>query len=273
MSMPGRLVLLGSPVAHSLSPLFQNAALAAAGIATTYDAIDVADADLERTVRALVATGAAGNVTIPYKERVATLCDVLTPIAARLGAVNTWWAEHGTLHGDNTDVGGFDDATIALLGDIPRGAKVAVLGAGGSARAVVAAVSAWPNASVAIWARTRSRADALLSLGPVGRTTVEEFMAHALRGADLVVNTTPIGMKDDQVPFNPGVLRAGAACLDLVYRRHGLTPFVQIARAQGRAASDGLQMLIGQGARSWQRWFGIEPDRDVMWRAIQAHRD
>ncbi|MBC7843217.1 MAG: shikimate dehydrogenase [Gemmatimonadaceae bacterium] len=273
MPMPGRLVLLGSPVSHSLSPLFQNAALAAAGIDARYDALDVATADLEHTLRALITAGAAGNVTIPYKERVASLCDVTTPIATRLGAVNTWWTENGMLHGDNTDVGGFDDAIMALLGDIPRGARVAVLGAGGSARAVLAAISAWPNAHVAIWARTPSRAHALVPLGPDGQTIVEEFMAHALRGADLVVNTTPIGMKDDQVPFNPGVLRAGAACLDLVYRGHGVTPFVQIARAQGRKAADGLQMLIGQGARSWHRWFGVTPDRDVMWRAIQAHRD
>ena len=95
-------------------------------------------------------------------------------------------------------------------------------------------------------------------------------MAHALRGADLVVNTTPIGMQDEQVPVNPGVLRTGAACLDLVYRRSGPTTFVKLARAQGRRADDGLAMLIGQGARSWQRWFGVSPDRDVMWRAVHA---
>ena len=271
MSHPGRLVLLGHPVAHSLSPVFQNAALAAAGIAATYVALDVTDAELEATLRTLVLAGAAGNVTIPHKERVATLCDTLAPIASRLGAVNTWWTENGRLHGDNTDVGGFDDAVIRLLGEIPRRAKVAVLGAGGSARAVVAAISAWPDASLAIWARTAARADALVALGPAGRTSVEEFMAHALRGADLVVNTTPIGMNDDQVPVNPGVLRTGAACLDLVYRRSGPTPFVELARAQGRRADDGLPMLIFQGARSWARWFGVAPDHDEMWRAVQRH--
>ena len=156
MSRPGRLVLLGHPVAHSLSPIFQNAALGAAGITTRYEALDVSYDALEPTLRALVRDGAAGNVTIPHKERVAQLCDTLTPLAARLGAVNTWWSVNGRLHGDNTDVGGFDDAVVHLLGNIPVGAKVAVLGAGGSARAVVAAVSAWSNAHVAIWARTMS---------------------------------------------------------------------------------------------------------------------
>jgi shikimate dehydrogenase len=160
---------------------------------------------------------------------------------------------------------------VHLLGKIPVGAKVAVLGAGGSARAVVAAISAWPQARVAIWARSTARADALVALGPAGATTVEEFMAHALRGADLVVNTTPIGMHDEQVPVNPGVLASGAACLDLVYRRSGPTPFVQLARAQGRRADDGLTMLVGQGARSWQRWFGLAPDISVMTRAARAH--
>jgi shikimate dehydrogenase len=272
MQHPGRLVLLGSPVAHSLSPRFQNAALIAAGIPARYEALDVTNAELEHTLRALVKEGAAGNVTIPHKERVAALCDVLTPIAAQLGAVNTWWSENDALHGDNTDVGGFDDAIISLLGEIPDGCRVAVLGAGGSARAVVAAIGNWSRSSVSIWARTVSRAEHLVALGPAGHTSVEEFMAHALRDADLVVNTTPIGMLDDQVPVNPGVLRAGTACLDLVYRADGPTAFVRLALAQGRRADNGLSMLIGQGARSWQRWFGIAPDRDAMWAAVRAQR-
>jgi shikimate dehydrogenase len=271
MGQPGRLVLLGHPVAHSLSPVFQNAALVAAGISARYEALDVTAGTLDSTLRALVREGAAGNVTIPHKERVAQLCDVLTPLASRLGAVNTWWTENGRLHGDNTDVGGFDDAVVSLLGRIPERCHVAVLGAGGSARAVVAAIGAWPGSRVAIWARTMSRAQALIGLGPPNRTFVEEFMAHALRGADLVVNSTPIGLNDDQIPVNPGVLRAGAACLDLVYRRAGPTPFVQLALAQGRRADDGLGMLIAQGARSWIRWFGIEPDRAVMSHAVATH--
>lgn len=265
MPRPSRLVLLGQPVSQSLSPQFQNAALQAAALNACYEAIDVSPRDLETTVRALAASGCAGNVTIPHKESFAALCDELTPLARRVGAVNTWWVEAGRLHGDNTDVGGFDDAVCALLGELPVGARIAVLGAGGSARAVVAAVSAWKECSVAIWARTVSRGNALLPLGPDGRTTVEEFMAKAVYGADLVVNTTPIGMHDEQMPVNPGVLRRGAACLDLVYRHGGTTPFVVAARANGRLADDGLSMLIAQGARSWSRWFGDRvPDRHVM---------
>ena len=274
MPRPGRLILLGRPVSQSLSPLFQNAALQAAGLAVRYEALEVRDDALDATLAALVTDGAAGNVTIPHKQRVATRCDVLTPLAARLGAVNTWWVESGRLHGDNTDVGGFDDAAVALMGELPRGMKITVLGAGGSARAVVAAIAGWPDCEVSIWARTPASAESLVELGPTGRTQVEGDMTQAVLGAGLVVNATPIGMRDEQVPVDPGLLREGAACLDLVYRRSGVTPFVQLARAQGRRADDGLQMLIAQGARSWERWFGdVVPDREVMWRSVSRERD
>lgn len=263
-------MLLGEPVSQSLSPLFQNAAIQAAGLHATYEAMAVGAADVASCLRSLVADGSAGNVTIPHKEQVASLCDVLTPLASRLGAVNTWWSENGLLHGDNTDVGGFDDAIIALLGEIPTHTRVAVLGAGGSARAVVAAINQWQRSSVAIWSRTMVRSESLVALGPRGRTTAEEFLANAIRDADIVVNTTPIGMRDEQIPVNPAVLRVGAACLDLAYRRTGPTPFVALARAQGRRAEDGLAMLIGQGARAFERWFDLVPDRSIMWAAVRA---
>lgn len=269
MPRPSRLVLLGQPVSQSLSPTFQNAGLRAADIPVSYDACDVDAARLPQILRELTAAGAAGNATIPHKEQVASLCDVLTPLARRLGAVNTWWTVNGALHGDNTDVGGFDDAIAALLGGIPSDMKVTVLGAGGSARAVVAAVSRWPRCTVAIWSRSAARADALVTLGPAEVTTVQESIMDAVRDAGLVVNTTPIGMRDDAVPIAPARLHPDAACLDLVYRRHGATPFVQRSRTHGLRADDGLRMLIAQGARSWRRWFdGVEPDRDVMWRAV-----
>ena len=269
MRAPVRLVLLGQPVSHSLSPVFQNAALEAAGLPARYEALDVSPSELAATLRTLANEGAAGNVTVPHKEQAAALCEHLTPLAARVSAVNTWWSVDGALHGDNTDVAGFDDAVLSLVGRIPVGARVAVLGAGGAARAAVAAVREWPGADLAIWSRTLDRAASLVALGPVGATRAEEFMAHALLGADLVVNATPIGLRDDGVPVNPGVLRRGAAVLDMVYRRDGATPFVQLARADGHPATDGLPMLIAQGAHAWARWFDVAPDREVMWRAVR----
>jgi shikimate dehydrogenase len=268
--LPERVVLLGQPVSHSLSPVFQNAAITAAGIKSVYSAIEVSPEALGATLRALADDGAAGNITIPHKEAAFALCDTLTPLAQRLGAVNTWWTDNsGNVHGDNTDVGGFDDAVVALLGNIPNNARVAIIGAGGSARAVVAAVSAWSNSRVAIWSRTAIRAHALVPLGPVGHTVVEAEMVNAMRDADLIVNTTPVGLLSDDLPFDLGHLRRDAVCIDLVYRRRGETPLVVASHAAGHRACSGLPMLIGQGARAFERWFGVAADRDAMWRALR----
>ncbi len=114
---PERLVLLGHPVAHSRSPQMHNAALAAAGIRARYEALDVAPEQFDSTVRELVREGAAGNVTIPHKERMYAACATLSPIARRVGAVNTWWVDDdGALSGDNTDVGGVHEAVRRLFG-------------------------------------------------------------------------------------------------------------------------------------------------------------
>lgn len=270
MRRPARLVLLGQPVAHSLSPVFQNAALKAAQIAAHYDVMGVNGEALRATMRELAATGAAGNVTIPHKERVAAIVDVISPLAAHVGAVNTWWTEDGLLHGDNTDVGGFDDAVVALIGKIPAHARVAILGSGGAARAAAVAIARWPDARLALWGRDADRARQLVALGPTGRTVLEDAMLNAVRHATLVVNATSIGLLDEQLPIEPALLADETACLDLVYRRDGATPWVRRAREQGRLATDGVQMLIGQGARSWASWFGVAPDRDVMLRALHA---
>lgn len=265
---PTRLVLLGHPVRHSLSPVFQQAALDAAGIPLRYTTLDVAPDALDATLDALVGEGAAGNATIPHKLAVHARCAVRTAVADRTGAVNCWWVADGRLHGDNTDVAGFDDAVRTLLGDVPSGARVALLGAGGAARAVAAAVCAWPGASLAIRNRSVGQAHAVAALGPAGRTRVEDDMHAALHDADLVVNATSLGLHDDD-PLNvdPATLRAGTACIDLVYRPD-VTPWVRRARAHGLPAIDGLAMLVGQGARAFERWFGRPADRDAMWRAL-----
>ncbi len=265
---PSRLVLLGHPVAHSLSPRIQNAALRAAGIALDYELLDVAPAGLAAALDALVHAGAAGNVTIPHKHAVAARCARLAPLAQRTGAVNTFWTEHGALVGDNTDVEGFDDAVRELLGELPRGADVALLGAGGAAAGVLAAIERWGNCRVRLYNRTVPRAEALAArfapFAAVAASSVE-----ALRGASLAVNATSVGLADERIPFDVDALPAGAAVLDLVYRA-GDTPLVRRARAGGRRAVGGLPMLVGQGARAFERWFGFAPDRSVMWEAARA---
>lgn len=268
-ALPGRLVLLGHPVAHSLSPAFQNAALRSAGLPLTYEAIDVPPDALDLALAELAAQSAAGNVTIPHKEAVAARCGRVTALAERVRAVNTFWHEGGRLVGDNTDVGGIDDAVRGLLGGSPDGVRVAVIGAGGSAAAAVAAAECWPGARVAVWSRGAERAAALAARFREVAVAAE-FLAEAICGAELVINATPIGMAGEEVPFPPALLRRSAALLDLVYRRGGPTAWVRLAREQGRRAEDGLPVLVAQGALAFERWFGVAPDRDAMWSAVRA---
>ena len=263
--LPGRLVLLGHPVSHSLSPKFQNAALRCAALPLTYEPLDVEPWQLDATMSSLVAGGAAGNVTIPHKARVAARCARLTPLAARVGAVNTFWVENGALVGDNTDVGGFRHALTSLAPDLDRSRSVALLGAGGAAAAVLAALEDEGVSEVRVYARSRERAQPLRDR--FARAVLVPDGAEAVRGAALVVNATPIGLDGYAQPIDVGLLASDAAVLDLVFSPSE-TPFVHAARARGLRASDGLEMLLAQGALAFERWFGIPPDRDAMRDAV-----
>jgi shikimate dehydrogenase len=265
---PGRLVLLGHPLSHSLSPRFQNAALVAAGVPLRYEAVDVDPAAFEDVVASLVAQHAAGNVTIPFKERMHDACDVLTPLAQRVGAVNVFWIdEDGRLVGDNSDVGGFDAAVATLLGARPRDIAVGLLGAGGAAAAVLATVETWPGCTAHVYNRTPERARLLCERFGAVAQPVDDV--GVIAGAQLVVNATSIGIRDDAYPLSPSLIAPGAAVIDLVYRP-GETAWIRALRARGHRACDGLPMLIEQGALAFERWFGVAPDREVMWRSVSA---
>ena len=267
--LPGRLVLVGHPVAHSLSPTFQNAALDAAAIPLRYEALDVAPSDLGAMMGLLADAGAAGNVTLPHKEAVYAWCARRTAVAERAGAVNTFWTEEGVLVGDNTDVGGFTHAVERLLGRAPEGLRLGMLGAGGAAAAVCTAVEQWADSRVVVHARTRLRAEQLAARFD-GVVRVAESELATVQDVDLLVNATPLGLADGALmPIAPGVIPPSVAVLDLTYRR-GRTPFVKACRARGLAADDGLPMLVEQGALAFERWFGVTPDREAMWRSIRA---
>lgn len=267
---PGRLVLLGHPVGHSLSPRFQNAALRAAGIPLVYEPLDVAPADLDAVLEALIAQRAAGNVTIPHKTHVAARCARLAPLAERTGAVNTFWTDGNVLVGDNTDVDGFDAAVRALMGGAPSGAEIGVVGAGGAAAAVLAAIERWDGCHARLYNRTVDRAHHLAARF-AGVTQVVRSAEDAVSGAALVVNATAIGLADDSLPFPLDALLPDAAVLDLVYRP-GRTPLVRSAAARGHRADDGLRMLVEQGACAFERWFGVAPDRALMWATVTPGR-
>ncbi len=296
---PSALVLLGHPVAHSLSPLFQQAALTAAGLEVQYRARDVPPESLTAALHQLALSHTAGNVTIPHKEAVFAQCVHHTDMARRVGAVNTFWfSPAGELTGHNTDVAGVTQAIRALLGDTPRdtsrdkpravphaatttglhsesdahGAapaplRVALLGAGGSAMSVVVALEQWNVRELVVFSRTASRAQSLAA-----RCTYPARVARsaddAVQHADLVINTTPIGLHDDLMPVSPNSLMPHACALDLVYRR-GETPWVNACRERGLRAEDGLRMLVEQGAAAFECWFAQPPDRDAMWAVLE----
>jgi shikimate dehydrogenase len=210
---------------------------------------------------------AAGNVTIPHKEAVAARCDRLTRLAERCGAVNTFWHEEGALVGDNTDVGGFEMVARALLGERCASARVALIGAGGAAGAVLAAVEGWESATVRVYNRHMPRAEELAARFPRIATTAAT-VGEALNDATLVVNATPLGMHvGGSFPVEIESLPTGSAVFDLVYRAEE-TAWVRAARAAGHWAADGRGMLVEQGALAFERWFGRAPDRNVMWTAM-----
>ena len=266
-SGPNRLVLLGHPVAHSISPVFQNAALRFMKLPASYEALDVCADLFAETIDRLVAENVAGNVTIPHKERMAARCARLTADAKRAAAVNTFWIDtDGILAGDCTDAGGFDALAREVMGEIPRGLHVALLGAGGAAAAVLTALERWTDCSVTLWNRSRERAEALASRFDIVGGVVGSA-ADAARDALAVVNATSIGLLNDSHPVPISILQPTTAVIDLVYRVGG-TDWVRSARNRGLRASDGLPMLLEQGALAFERWFGLPAPRAVMLDAV-----
>lgn len=270
---PRGLILLGQPVSHSLSPVFQQAALRAAGFDLVYATREVAAAALADVLQECRGAGIAGNVTMPHKQAVHRLAARLSPVAQRTGAVNTFWWDDDALVGHNTDV---DGVTATLRALAPQGlpAGIVLVGAGGAAASVLAAVSSLRDEQgasdtwVTIVARQPERATALLHQLEIRGHVVSEVHAVAWERMRLVVNATPLGMGDDDpVPVPIAMLAHGTAVFDLVYRPHS-TAWVREARAQGLAAEDGLRMLVEQGAAAFRCWFGRPPSLEEMWRAL-----
>jgi shikimate dehydrogenase len=267
VTIPERLVLIGHPVSHSLSPVMHNAALAASGRTLRYETIDIGAEDLERELRALIAQKTGGNVTIPHKVRAFELMDACTEQAIKCGAVNTFWSDdYGRTCGHNTDVEGFDALVTELVGEIPENVRVAVLGSGGASAAVLTAVDKWPGASATVHARDLARAAvARMRHSVVVRAA---SMRDPLIGeADIVVNATPIGMSGNEHPVDLDRLAPRAIVIDLVYAPNE-TSWVREARSRGHKATDGLAMLLHQGAAAFKCWFNEEPDQSAMKAAL-----
>jgi shikimate dehydrogenase len=265
------LLLLGDPVAHSLSPVFQNAAIRHHGIDAAYAALRCDAQSVAPLIRALCRAGGGGNVTVPHKAAASQCIERPTDAVLRTGACNTFWGEEGIICGDNTDVEGFRRAAAALLPDL-AGARALVIGAGGAAAAGACALLDEGVARITLLNRSPDRAFLLARrLDPDGAVIEVATAIATLRDEafDLVVNATALGLNDDDpLPFDlASVSRAGAA-LDLVYRQGGSTPWVSHAAAHGVAAADGREMLLAQGAAAFERWFGAAAPVDTMREAL-----
>jgi len=255
-----RLGVLGWPVAHSRSPAMHTAALAHLGLdGWTYQRLPVPPELFAQTVQALPAAGFVGaNVTIPHKLAALHLADTATSTARAIGAANTLsFSSGGQIHADNTDAPGF----LAALPWPVAGRTALVLGAGGSARAIVWALKDAGAADVAVWNRTPARAEHL----------AQELSVRAVTQApraDLLVNCTSVGLTTTGETFKELPLSADAvedfSCLvDLVYR-DGDTALITAARERGVAVVDGLEILVRQGALSLEAWTGVPAPIDAL---------
>lgn len=267
------LTVLGDPIAHSASPELQNAAFEAAGVDGVYVAVRCGPEDLAGFMRGLAKAGGGGNVTIPHKEKAATFLDVRSEAVRRTGACNTFWGdEAGRVHGDNTDVEGFRRALRDFL-DVPvSGLRVLLLGAGGAARAALLGLLQEDASEVFVHNRTQDRARAVARRIGGQRVRVVPIL-RGLEGEDfdLVVNATSLGLHEgDASPIDFHILNRAGAAMDLVYGRH-TTAFVKAAEGAGIRATDGLEMLVQQGAVSFERWWGREAPVEAM-RSIVALR-
>ena len=263
--------VIGSPIAHSRSPALHGYWLKRYGIKGHYIPMDIGQADLKEALQFLPKVGFVGlNVTIPHKETVLALADIVTDRAALIGAANTLiFRKDGKVFADNTDGSGF----IANLRQeaphwVPSTGPAVVLGAGGAARAVVAALIEVGVPEIRIANRTRARAEALRSdFG--AKVIVEEWVqvSNFLDDAATVVNTTALGMTgkpDLVVPLD--TLSPSALVTDLVYTPLQTT-FLQQAAMRGCTTVDGLGMLLHQAAPGFERWFGVRPEVDAETRA------
>jgi shikimate dehydrogenase len=265
-----RYAVIGHPVAHSLSPRIHAAFARQTGIDMEYTALD--SEDFEATLRAFAEAGGVGaNVTLPHKQRAVTVCSVLSPRAARMGAVNTLIRHDGSWHGDNTDGPGLvRDLTGRHRLDL-RGRRTLLIGAGGGARGVAPDLLDAGIADLFIVNRTPERADALGdALGEPSRVHPRYFDdLTALGEFDLILNATSAA-RDAAFPSLPmSLVGSRTTAVDLSYGEAAIA-FLSWARAAGSLdAIDGLGMLVEQAAESFELWHGVRPETDAIYAELR----
>ncbi|RJQ07446.1 MAG: shikimate dehydrogenase [Dehalococcoidia bacterium] len=278
--MTKRIALLGHPVAHSISPAFQQAALDACGIDARYEGWDTLPEDLRIAVERLRSGDLLGaNVTVPHKVAAMRLVDRPDALAERVGALNTIVHRNGLLEATNTDVTGVLRALESAAVEV-RGAEILLVGAGGAARAVVVAMRQAGAARVVIANRTPERA---ATLSPLGGADLDlryapldpddaTFRGAASR-ARVIIQSTSLGMRhgpdEGANPVPSDLMHPGQVAFDLVYVPEE-TPFLRAAVEAGARPVGGLAMLVHQGAEAFRLWTGVQPPLDVMFETARA---
>lgn len=260
--------VIGWPVKHSKSPLIHNHWCVKYGVDAAYLPLPVPPESLPTVIPALPHMGCVGvNLTIPHKELVLAQVQQLDSFAQRIGAVNTLVIKDGALLGYNTDAYGFWQNLESSVNGIKRGAAF-VVGAGGAARAVVAALDDAGFAPIYIMNRTREKAEALRSISAQVKAVGWSTNPAELASCSLLVNTTSLGMQG-QPPLELALdaLSSDALVTDIVYTPLQ-TPLLQDASTRGLQIVDGLGMLLYQAQKAFELWFGILPDVTEKLRAM-----
>lgn len=272
MSAP-RYAVIGTPVAHSLSPRIHPAFARQLGIELQYDAIEAAPRDLLTLLAELHAENLRGlNVTLPHKATIAPLCERLSERAELAGAVNCLTRTDTGWTGDNTDGEGLV-RDLARLGFAVAGRRVLLLGAGGAARGVIAPLLALQPTELVISSRNPWKPEELFERFK-GRGALRPCTHYALKGDrfDLIINATSAGHTGEAPRLPPALLSDGAVCYDMSYGR-AHRPFAAWAKAEGaRQVEDGLGMLVEQAAAAFEAWFAQRPDTAPVLSELRANQ-
>ena len=276
------LALIGNPVSHSLSPIMQNAAIKYLGLDLIYIAIPCKNEDLKMVVNSLKKMNCKGlNITIPFKQKVFDYCNEISPVAKKVKAINTLKLKDNSYwSGTNTDIDGF----IYPLKNLNLIKKTAiVLGSGGAARSVIQGLINLKLSKINIISRNKNSLHELITnfqndIKIEGLLNTDNKIDNLIQEADLIVNTTPVGMNqttnDEELPFGQSfwkTINSNTIVYDLIYNPSP-SPFLKFCDRRGCMTIDGVQMLVAQGAKSFSFWTnGLEIPLEVMHDAIKKY--
>ena len=283
MNLSDIAVLIGNPVTHSLSPVFQQAAFDHMSINARYEAWETHADELKQKVALLRSSEYLGaNITIPYKLDAMSFVDSIDDIAEQVGAINTIISRNGTLVGTNTDVEGIQNSFKLANVDL-KNKTVILFGAGGAARAVIVAMKNAGVKDITVINRTENKAkhfesfsDSNFNVSILSADLVTSDHSAFFENADIIINATSLGMSKGGnellSPIPQELLYSSQVVFDLVYTPER-TPLLKMAESTGAQCIGGLAMLIFQGAAAFRLWTDKNPPLEVMFRAAKKELD